>query len=395
MDRRTFHTIIWLCIAALLSVTPGCKGRKKDTDPIKDVARFFAPRPSYVREYYAHTKDNWKIALHRYAPERSIPGRMSVLLCHGLGHNGHFWDLDAPHNFAEYLRDVGWDTWIIDMRGGGESSKPIWYWMHGPDLTIVKHLDMDPTKLDWNLENYIFYDAPAALELIKRETGSTSVAWIGHSLGGIIGLCWLERAHAAGQDPGIGCFVGVATPMIVPQPPTMFQRDFKYFNIAAAAVNNRWQALFQRATLGQFPTPLDVFYYNQKNMDALTIQLLYLRVVEDVPVTVLEQLLKMAQCGELVSPDGKFNYSKELWRVSVPVLFIAGKGDHSADPEAVHYAYEHVSSKDKTFRTFGLAWGDSIDYGHDDLILGKRARQEVFPFIASWLEGRAVMHKMN
>jgi poly(3-hydroxyalkanoate) synthetase len=97
----------------------------------------------------------------------------------------------------------------------------------------------------------------------------------------------------------------------------------------------------------------------------------------------------MAQTGELTSADGKFNYSRELGRLTLPALFIAGKVDHSADPEAVRYGYQHVSSKDKAFRLFGLAWGDSIDYGHDDLILGKRSRKEVYPVIEKWLEGHA------
>jgi len=280
-------------------------------------------------------------------------------------------------------------VWIVDLRGGGDSSKPIWYWLRGPDFAVAKNLDVDPTKLGWNIDDYILDDVPATVELVRKETGAASVAWVGHSLGGMIGLCHLERA----PSPGIGCLVAVASPMVVPQPPTMFQRDFKYVNSALAPINNRWQARLQRLTLGQFKTPLDVFLYNESNMDPLTLQLLFLRVPEDVPTQVMDQLLKMSETGDLTSSDGKFNYTRELSRLTLPALFIAGKVDHSADPEAVRYAYERVSSKDKTFRLFGLAWGDSADYGHDDLILGKHSREEVFPVIANWLEGRARLTK--
>ena len=363
----------------------GCAASKKEPSPLEDAARLIVLRPLSVKDYFAETQDHWKIALHRYAPEKTDPSRMPVILCHGLGYNGYFWDLDSTHNVAEYLRAAGWDVWIVDLRGGGDSSKPIWYWLRGPDLAVAKHLDVDPTKLGWSVEDYILGDVPAAVGLVRKETGAASVAWVGHSLGGMIGLCYLERA----QDPGVGAFVGVGTPMIVPQPATMFQRDFKYMNFALAAFNNRWQALAQRLTFCQIKTPVDVFFYNEKNMDQLTLQLLFLRVAEDMPSQVMDQLLKMAQTGELTSPDGRFNYSRELSRVAVPALFIAGKVDHSADPEAVGYAYEHITSKDKSFRVFGLAWGNSADYGHDDLILGKHSREEVYPVILEWLEGHA------
>jgi pimeloyl-ACP methyl ester carboxylesterase len=223
------------------------------------------------------------------------------------------------------------------------------------------------------------------VDFVKKETGAASVAWVGHSLGGAIAMCYLERT----PDAPIGCLVAVASPVVVPKPGTFFQENIKDFRLAMTAINNRWQALAGAITLGRFKTPIDVVFYNEKNMAPLTIQLMYLRIAEDVPKPVVDQLLKMAETGELISPDGKFNYSKEVSRLTLPVFFIAGKVDHSADPEAVHYAYERVSSKDKTFRLFGLAWGDSIDYGHDDLILGKRSREEVYPVIEKWLQTRA------
>ena len=371
--------------ACLILAVTGCPAGRKDSGPLEDVGRFIVPRPSYVKNYYAKTRDQWKLALHRYAPEKTDASRMPVILCHGLGYNGCFWDLDREHNVAEFLRDAGWDTWILDLRGGGDSSKPFWYWAHGPDLAFPKHLDLDPSKVGWDVDDYILDDVPAAVDFVRKETGAASVAWVGHSLGGMIALCYLERV----PHPGIGCFVGLGSPMIVPQPATMFQRDFKHVSFVLSAINNRWQALVQRLTLGQLKTPLDVVFYNEDNVDEMTLQSLYLRVAEDVPKGVLDQLIKMGETGELTSSDGKFNYTRALGRLTLPALFIAGRVDHSADPEAVRFGYEHVSSKDKTFRIFGLVWGDSIDYGHDDLVLGKRSREEVYPVIAKWLEGRA------
>jgi len=57
-----------------------------------------------------------------------------------------------------------------------------------------------------------------------------------------------------------------------------------------------------------------------------------------------------------------------------------------APPWTVRPVFEHAGSSQKTFRVFGLSEGDHIDYGHFDLVLGKYAPQDVFPWIRSWLE---------
>ncbi|MCK4298374.1 MAG: alpha/beta hydrolase, partial [Planctomycetes bacterium] len=53
---------------------------------------------------------------------------------------------------------------------------------------------------------------------------------------------------------------------------------------------------------------------------------------------------------------------------------------------AVLEAYRLLGSEDKSYRLFGLANGHVADYGHCDLINGKRAREEVFAYIAGWLD---------
>jgi len=190
-------------------------------------------------------------------------------------------------------------------------------------------------------------------------------------------------------DSGVGCLVAVAAPMFVPKPRTLFQRQAEDMRPLILAFNNRWYALGQTLTLDAVKTPVDTFFYNAKNMDPVTVQQLYMRVAEDVPAPIVDQLLKMDKEGEFISADEKFNYTKEIPRLTLPALFIAGRVDVAADPEIVRWAYERTSSSDKTFREFGLVWGHSADYGHDDLILGRRSRDEVFPVIEQWLEGRA------
>jgi pimeloyl-ACP methyl ester carboxylesterase len=105
-----------------------------------------------------------------------------------------------------------------------------------------------------------------------------------------------------------------------------------------------------------------------------------------VPRSMLRQLAEWSLTGELRSCDQRVDYRANLSRITTPAYIIAGAVDRLAAPEIVRFAYDRISSTQKQFREFGVAHGDSADYGHVDLIFGRRAPDEVFPAIATWIE---------
>ena len=72
--------------------------------------------------------------------------------------------------------------------------------------------------------------------------------------------------------------------------------------------------------------------------------------------------------------------------VSTPTFFLAGQLDNMANVDAVKFAYRQVSSQDKDYRLFARINNKQADYGHDDIIIGKHAREEVYPEILNWLK---------
>jgi hypothetical protein len=50
---------------------------------------------------------------------------------------------------------------------------------------------------------------------------------------------------------------------------------------------------------------------------------------------------------------------------------------------------ELLSSNDKTVMLFGRENGDTLDYGHGDLLFGENAPLEVYPRILRWVSDRA------
>lgn len=380
MDQKAFLNRSFLCLF-LLGLS-GCSFRKDDA-----IQAPLFPRGKEIRTVFAKTEDGWEIALRRFKPESLDRDRVPVILCHGLGYNGRFWDLDAEHDFPSYLRDAGYDTWVVDLRGAGESAKPAWDFVRLPQVKPSAAAKMKLDKLDWCADEHIQYDVPAAIDRVRKETGHDKIAWVGHSLGGMVMFGYIERFG----NEKVQCIAALGLPMMIPRPPNNIVRDIPGFRGLMKMVNNRWQAIAGAATLNQFKSPIDALFYNDDNVELSAIMGLYLHATEDLPSKMIEQTLVLAETGEFRAMDGSINYTAEVPKVKAPVLLIAGKVDNLGDCEGVRNVYHRVSSTDKTFRLFGLANGDSIDYGHDDLIIGRRAAKEVFPFIRNWLDKRALI----
>ena len=109
-----------------------------------------------------------------------------------------------------------------------------------------------------------------------------------------------------------------------------------------------------------------------------------------VPVNpgVLDHLVTIVDKDEFVSADGVVSYRDMLSDVRVPVLIIGGGEDPIAPPEALRNVYDEVASVDRDLMIFWSDPDEDVSYGHFDLILGKKAEDEVFPLIRRWLESR-------
>lgn len=358
------------------------------------------PRPErrvIVTDFYPTTPDGWTLAVKRFhlSWENAGPdmSRLPVILCHGLNCNGRYWDLTEETSLARYLALNGYDVWVPSLRGAGASTKPGYFVVREmmalrlPNLNQMLNLPAiaDPSKFNWSFDDYALKDLPTIIDEVKKNTAKSKVLWVGHSMGGMAMYAYLERSGRS----DVQAFVALGSPIHIPQPPNA---------VYAAVVKNRQmfrlgQALLSGqlpATLSSIPArqPMDTFYYNRQNMKSDVIRRFLLEVVEDVPDGVIAQLLTVAETGYLLSADYKYDYTAELGRVGVPVLCVAGKGDNMAEPAGVRFAYQHVGSQDKTYRELSLVNGFSADYGHMDLVLGRRAREEVFPVIYKWLRER-------
>jgi len=319
--------------------------------------------------HYATTADGWRLALHRYRPRRGGAG-LPVLLCAGYGCNRHFVDSEEPYSLARFLAHQGFDAWPVELRGRGRSRPTGRCRRPGA----------------WTFDDLAGIDVPAAIAHVADVTGRR-VAWVGHSMGGLVLYACL------GTRPDVARLVAagmtIASPLVFPATSRSLMA-----RIGQALLHVPFGDLVpQRAALGALWNLVGWFSLdvgmNPHNIDRHAVGRALRRAMSDVSRLKLQQLARWSVEGRFTSADGRVDYRAALARVTTPLLVTAGSADRIATPASVRLALEHLPAGVASYDEFGRGHGCRVDYGHVDLVLGRGAPIEVFPTVAGWLAAHA------
>ena len=315
--------------------------------------------------HWAVTDKRFEISAKRFRLSRNVRHPRPVILIHGLLVDSRFLEFGRA-SLAEYLAEAGFDVWNLSLRGTGRSLNPLG-WGNKP----------------WTLDDILKDDLPAVIEYVRKTTRTSQVFVVGYELGGVLAFAHVGTA----AEHGVAGVVGIAAPM------TFHSREQDRLDILLRldrqpTLRNallHWSSSAVNRLLFMVPGFREVFY-NPGNMDPEVARQLLETLLIPVNPGVLEQLITIVEKDELVSADGATSYRDALSRIRIPVLLVGGAADPIAPPEALKTVYSELSSEDRDLMIF---WSDSDEdtsYGHFDLILGRNAREEVFPLIRRWLE---------
>jgi pimeloyl-ACP methyl ester carboxylesterase len=316
---------------------------------------------------FARTADGWDLALHHYQGRRD--DRPPVILCPGYACNRHFIDFDDRYSLARFLARRGLDAWVLELRGHGYS-EPV-----------------EPRQgRGWTFDDLVRFDVPTAIVHVRAQCADRRPVWIGHSMGGMV------LYAALGQEPAlqesVSGLVTLATPVAFPAVTSQLMRGLGELLLVLPVPERLPQhgvltALW--SAVGWAPRLAEVGM-NPANVDHRAFGEALRRSICNVPRSLLRQLAQWSLSGEFASWDRRVDYRANLGRIRVPALIVAGAADQLAAPTMVRFAYDHISSAQKRYREFAVSRGDSADYGHVDLVFGRRAPEEVFPVIGEWIE---------
>lgn len=331
--------------------------------------RLYYFEPGYDQIHFVETCDGWKIALHRYSSFKKRGSRkFPVMLCHGLGANRFNFDLGPVTSLARFLQQEGYDVWVVELRGRGNSSRP--------------RLFNTYRSRTWCFDDYVGKDIPASVGYVLALTGSPKVHWVGHSMGGFALYAYLEGEGADTIASGTalgspGFFRPIGGFGLLPKiMKTISVLPRIHVELLSAGI---------APLLGRGRFPLSRLAVNPDNVDRVTLVRAVCFLVSDIHRGELRQFSDWMSNGDFRSFDGRYSYQAHYGRIEAPMFFVAGAADGLAGLDSIRFVHDRISSPMKQLVILGRRYGHSCDYGHGDLLIGKACREEVFPLIADWL----------
>jgi pimeloyl-ACP methyl ester carboxylesterase len=323
--------------------------------------------PVLRSELRVRTEDGVELAIARLSPAQQ-KARGAVVLQHGLGCNGLAFVMPGV-SLAERLCALGYDCFVPDLRGAGRSARP---------------------RTAFGLDAYIEHDIPAILAAALEHSGASAVHWVGHSMGAL--LMWMYGIEHPDAPVARLCAVGSAIDYRPGQ--SVYRSLQRLLPIASLLLPSVPFALIGRASAlvaGQGPLLLpEAMNFHRSNVERDVCRRFMSTGFSPIPVPLFDALKTTFSEHGFSRANGAIVYLPRVAEFRIPTLLIGGSRDPQATPEAVQATFAHLSGvTDKRLVMCGKAHGHGEDYGHIDLLIGKRAAHEVWPHIEAFLEGQS------
>ncbi|KAG2428704.1 hypothetical protein HXX76_011409 [Chlamydomonas incerta] len=313
-------------------------------------------------------------------PQQTLPAwRCPLVLVPGLGSSGAYtFDLSPVVSLADYLAARGWDVWVVELRGNGQSDRPsIW----------------SGRSRWWSIDDYVTKDLPAVLRHVLRETRCAQAHVLGHSMGGMV----LTRLLALGGEAAAGvasatvvasgCFLKGSWWQMLES--TMWLARYLWIVPAGSTLR-----AYSPLALGRAGLPLlDELYFWPPNTDPALARAVLARNFSAISSGVILQIKSAFGPAGLLTADRKEAYADpaRLSRVETPVLFVCGDRDRMCPPQgAAATAAMFRGARCRRYVELGPGapppGHTRTHYGHFDILMGRNAEEEVFPLLSDWLD---------
>lgn len=320
-----------------------------------------SPHPTPTAQW--RSQDGWRGELRHYRAEGP-----PVVLVHGMGVDHHNFDLREDLGLAQALQRAGWDVWIPALRGDPATIPP-----EGTDRSAV------------DFDAMVTQDVPAFLQRVRERTGREQVAWVGHSLGGIL----LYAALAAGEET-ISAGVAVASPASLQQPTGSTRRARLLAPLAGRRGLLPARSLARLSLVLGRSNPTLRTLANPDNIDIELARLATRQAIEPLPRALLAQGLQWLRSGEISRRDGSSWLDPGATAtVQTPLLVIAADADRVVSQPDVAEACVRFPVCE--LRTTGPQAG-TTSFGHVDVLLSQAGAAQVHPWILDFLQEHARPH---
>lgn len=258
--------------------------------------------------------------------QRGIP----IILLHGAFSNRGIWLDSQLKGAARILLEHGFDPWMLEFRGHGDS----------PENNLY---------LKNNLELYAQYDLPAVQAFVFEQTQQKAI-WLGHSSGGVCIATAVAGKYLKHDEILAVALFGTQ----------VSHYPFSLYLPFARTLSRLWLLTKKRiinTKLGPELEPRGVG---------------------------LEFIRWSSWLSRWKSKDGT-SYWRQLTDATVPTIAFAAKKDKS-DPARCCEKLLKAFSGPKQYHLLSKAKGFSMDYTHGNMVRGDASEQEVWPLLITWLK---------
>jgi pimeloyl-ACP methyl ester carboxylesterase len=311
--------------------------------------------------------DGWRLAIHHYRSRGPVKG-LPIVLCHGLSSNRYIFDLPGAVSLARWLAERGRDVWVPELRGSGMSERP--------------GIARSDVPYSWEFDDHLEKDIPALIAGVLEQTGARAVHWVGHSMGGMLVL-----AHLAASDSAT-----IASALALGSPTDFSRMKTRALEtLMAARPLLKHTPIMPLPLLGRLVLPLfngsTLGFFHAGNTDPDTSRKTVALASEVVTSSTLWLNFGRFVETKRFAPKNGALYLESLPASDVPIMVIAGAKDSIAPPESVVWLSSPPGQAgERRSLVLGKASGCAEDYGHVDLLMGRRVTDEVYPTVLQWVE---------
>lgn len=264
----------------------------------------------------AHTGDGVRLVLRRHRPAGRA--RAICLAGHAMMANGSYMERAG---FADHLAARGVDLFVLDFRGHGESRPP------------------SARGGQWGFDDHVEHDLPAAFRAVEQATGAGAgeVGYLGHSLGGLVGLAAFGAAGTVAAPRRLALWA------------------------TSVWLGGSWR---RRALIAAFALSAVPLGYAPARR---------LRVgSDDEPRRYVADLARWMRSGRWTSRRG-VDLQAGLRSIRTPVWAVAGEGDRLCRPDDAEALRRGLPAA-APLRRVGRAHGDALDPDHFALFTARALR---------------------
>lgn len=280
-----------------------------------------------------------KLHLKRMYSNENAP---VIFMLHGSIENGRIFYSKNGKGLAPFLAKNGFDIFIADLRGRGESQP-----------AIDKNSEHGQNEI-------INEDIPAFINKIIEIKGDAPQQWIAHSWGGVMLASYFARHKEHRHLVKSMVFFGTKRVITAFNFEKIFKINFVWNNWSKILIKKHGFLPAQKMGFGSDNETANS--YNETNF--------------------------WVKGNKWIDPKDNFNYQESVQDINFPpLLSITGIKDKSlGHPKDVESFIKEISPQEFTFKVLGKKAGNKNDYDHINILTHQDAVKDQFIMILDWLK---------